>query len=198
MTGRPGEPNSCGPPTLRVASFGEQLDSRHAVRGRGLADFFPSRSDLRKSSGWGVMRTATLGRSFGPLGGVAIALLLWGVFTPQTAYARCSHYARPETSEPGSILGLELLERIDALSGMTPLPEPAVPSRPTPCSGAMCSGLPAVPSSSASPEPQTVGFWAILTAPDGLATLESVDSPFDEETPSLAHSGCSVFHPPRP
>ena len=72
------------------------------------------------------------------------------------------------------------------------------PPKPTPCSGALCSGNPAVPLSTVPPVMTGGdGGWAISQRPSVLADPGSVDLQFaDARLVPIDHPS-SIFHPPR-
>ena len=120
-------------------------------------------------------------------------LLALGLLAPSAARAGCSHLvtsrddAARHTSLDGSLVR-------DLAGPSSPLPSP---SPPRPCSGAWCSGQPAVPPVPPGTFDGHLGSWA-WHAP-GLDDDSTDPSYLVAETPvlSLLHRGTEVFHPPR-
>jgi hypothetical protein len=150
-------------------------------------------------SGWGDMRTATLGRSVTSWTGALLALLVWALITPLPAGAGCSHYVRSGAFAAGAAIGLEQLATAGAIAADTMPEAPSVPEQPAPCTGATCSRqpAPALPSSSAQPTPHRVGSWALVTVPTRVDKPEPTTAAHLPGNLRPIHSGCSVFHPPR-
>ena len=72
------------------------------------------------------------------------------------------------------------------------------PSRPVPCSGALCSGYPAVPPLTGPPiMPDGDGDWAIPISPPARDNPGSIARPDEEPCLVLADHPSSIFHPPR-
>ena len=86
-----------------------------------------------------------------------------------------------------------------SLAGESPARPPAPPKLPTPCSGALCSGSPAVPHTPAPNVPQRAEPWGFLPAvPAAASEPGSTSSPFNDGPLHPVHRGLVVFHPPRP
>ena len=119
-----------------------------------------------------------------------LVLLVWGALGPASARAGCSHYAQPRPLLDGAAAVL-------TPSDFTPPATPEPPRRPMPCTGAMCSGQPAPPSSSAAPEVPRVGSWAILATLPRPTVAKPASLPFDERDVRAIHPAGSIFHPPR-
>jgi hypothetical protein len=137
------------------------------------------------------MRLSTRGLLAGPWVGALFALLMLGIVSPSAARAGCS-----SRHGGGTTLGLELLASAAAFPddpGETPH------ERPTPCSGAFCSGNPAPPFSAVpASSPSATGQWAIAAFPFTVAGPgSSAYPPIDARLRPVDLAG-SVFHPPRP
>lgn len=112
------------------------------------------------------MRSRPSQRGCSPLSGVAIALLAAFCAAPSRAEAGCSHYvvAGQHADEP--------LLRLDIFNPSTAAAVAAeAPVRPKPCTGALCSGKPAVPL----PVPITASVsraeqWGEMMPPSSLPT----------------------------
>ena len=125
-----------------------------------------------------------------------MAFLAWALVTPQAARAGCAHDARFAASAADHGTGLDLLRHAGALAEPTGSDRPEPARRPPPCSGAMCSGPPAPPSSPVVPDPHRVGSWAVLTAPIRVVAPEPSAPVRDESDARPRVSGRSVFRPP--
>jgi hypothetical protein len=123
-------------------------------------------------------------------------LLIGGVVRPQAARAGCAgHYVRDRLNSQENLAQLDLLGLdgiIPALPGKEPL------DRPKPCSGAFCSGHPAVPFPAVPPLPSH--FRGELALADSLRLAADCGRfrriPADEPLRPAVFP-CSVFHPPR-
>jgi len=128
--------------------------------------------------------------------GLLLAILTSGITLPSTARAGCAgHYVSSRLAWNGEGAHLELLN----LTGAIPAPGEGMPAnQPNPCSGALCSGNPAPPSSTMpSIPPSSGGQWAL---PAFLGTL--VDAGVLRRLPAGTDArpvdqSCSIFHPPR-
>ena len=132
------------------------------------------------------------GRSAWSWAGALAVLLAWGAVGPGQALAGCSHYGqtRPVDGSAG-------LPSFDLARTPVETP-PAIPARPAPCKGAMCSGKPAPPpASSGAPAPIRIGSWAILALPYSTPAARSSPLPRDARDARAIHPPGSVFHPPR-
>lgn len=124
--------------------------------------------------------------------GALLALLAVGVVAPPAARAGCAaRYVTSRSTATGETAHVELL------SLATPPGEPARP-RPTPCSGAFCSGSPATPLP-ATPSIVSLddGRWVIPPFPvflvgPGVFSRSPVDL-----NPRPVNRTFSIFHPPR-
>jgi hypothetical protein len=156
-----------------------------------LETVFPRRA--RWPDLWGGMRHSVLGRLATPRSGAILTLLVLGIFTPSAAKAGCSAHYLASTPQPG--IPLELL----SLAGALPTPEDESPrERPTPCSGALCSGNPApLPTTMPSVPPPGGSQWAVPVAssspacPGAFARFphQAIFRPVDRAD--------AIFHPPR-
>ncbi|MGC8641723.1 MAG: hypothetical protein ACP5XB_17795 [Isosphaeraceae bacterium] len=124
------------------------------------------------------------------------ALLIGGIVWPQTARAGCSgHYINSRSGSPDSLARLELLgldEHVPALPAKSPN------QRPKPCSGAFCSGHPAVPVPAVPPLPSHIR--GELALPDSLrlaADRGRFGHLLTNEPLRPALFPSSIFHPPR-
>jgi hypothetical protein len=125
--------------------------------------------------------------------GAVAALLALALFAPPVARAGCSHFVTSRT-DPGRLfapiepLMQDLSRRSEAPRG---------PADPRPCSGAFCSGQPAVPAVPAGVFGGVLNAWACLTAVPGLASrVDSFLSPATDELHPTRRA-IAVFHPPR-
>jgi hypothetical protein len=124
-------------------------------------------------------------------------LLAFGLFAPQAARAGCSHYVTSRSQAAGVEAQLELLSLVGALAAPQDQTPKDMPARRGPCSGAMCSGNPAVPLAPVSTEVQRSGQWAICELPIEPAGPGSVAARWEDAHFSPAPISCSIFHPPR-
>ena len=142
------------------------------------------------------MRVSGRGLLTNPRIAALLTLLIGGIVWPQAARAGCAaHYVNDRSSSLGSLAQVELL----GLDGIVPaLPARSPNNRPKPCSGAFCSGNPAVPVPAIPSFPsQQRGELALpdslrLAADRGRFGHLLADEPLRPATfPS------SIFHPPR-
>ncbi|HEX8204001.1 MAG TPA: hypothetical protein VF590_26230 [Isosphaeraceae bacterium] len=140
----------------------------------------------------------TLRRSALARAGVFVALLACGLCRPSEARAACGDHvivvfahARGATSFDPRLLGGPMPRAADR--------SPAIPSgRPRPCSGALCSGQPAIPLVPASTIADRIEGWAYEIPCPGPRDPAAVRVTPDEDHLRPSHRGPSVFHPPRP
>lgn len=128
--------------------------------------------------------------------GAILSLLMLLCATAPSARAGCStHSLALRTQEAAKTHALDPL----LLSGTAlPLHEGLPPSRPTPCSGAFCSGNPAVPLSTAPPGmPESDGHWALSLSSPVLADFGSLARSGENARLAPVNQPCSIFHPPR-
>ena len=114
-----------------------------------------------------------------------------------SADASCSHYVHSRMNLPKYELILTEFENADFLSATTSASTPVDHERRRPCSGALCSGQPASPLSSAQIDVPRPGQWAIIAVPVQSDVAEPVFSPRDENVFLPSHRSTSVYHPPR-
>ena len=120
----------------------------------------------------GGMRLSARGLLATPWFGAILSLLTLGTVLPSTARAGCSdHYVTSRSRSAGELAHLELLGR----SGAIPSPwDESSHERPTPCSGALCSGNPAPPPSTVpSVLPAGAGQWAIPAFPIAVPSTKT-------------------------
>jgi hypothetical protein len=143
------------------------------------------------------MRSQLSRHRFRPLGGVLATLAVAVCVGPGTARAGCAHYVTVGQSHDHAPFGLELLTRDSA--GTASLAA-AVPSRPRPCTGALCSGKPAVPLPS--PVSALVGHpqaeeWVGLSPAPVVASAAGGARLTDDVRVRPIHEGASIDRPPR-
>jgi hypothetical protein len=113
-----------------------------------------------------------------------------------SARAGCSaHYVTSNTQADAEAFALDPLP----LSGPGLAPrENRPPTRPRPCSGALCSGNPLVPVSNA-PSVVTQGdsHWAIPVVLPALANPGSMARPARDAQLVPVNDPAAIFHPPR-
>ena len=128
--------------------------------------------------------------------GAIFSLLTLGVALPSAARAGCTgHFVTWRSQPVGAPADLAFLD----IGGTVPTPDDAPPERPTPCSGALCSGNPATPlSATPTVPPPGLGQWALTVTPVSLSGPESVACAPEDADLRPAIGLCSVFHPPRP
>jgi hypothetical protein len=140
-----------------------------------------------------MMQSALPMRSawFGTAAFLTLAALT--VFAPTSAEAGCKSHRATLTGRP-AFAGLSELWDVGAASDpATPVPVDA----PAPCTGAFCSGSPAVPVAPVVAPIVGHGQWAILVVRPDARELSSEPLPYDESEFLPSHCGLSVFHPPR-
>lgn len=110
------------------------------------------------------------------------------------ARAGCSaHYVTSRTQVHAETLALDsLILSGSVLPARDEIPQP----RPTPCSGALCSGNPSVPLSTVPPV-MTQGDWAISFRSPVLADPRSIARAPEDERLVRVNLPSSIFHPPR-
>lgn len=142
------------------------------------------------------MRISARGMRVSRWVGAILSLLIAGVCTPSAARAGCSsHYvtSRIQASLDGSEFSLLTGSQSDAAVVATPAKDPA-----RPCTGAFCSGNPALPDSAA---PRLLndgaGQWALLAALlDVPAARPGLQPPFEHGLRPIDAAG-SLLRPPR-
>ena len=129
--------------------------------------------------------------------GAILSLLMLLCAPAPPARAGCSaHYLTSRAQAAAETFALDPL--ILSASAL-PSHGEAPPSRPKPCSGALCSGNPAIPLS-AVPLVLTegVGNWAISLRPPILADPGSIARRAEDARRAPVDHPSSIFHPPRP
>ncbi len=142
------------------------------------------------------MRLLGRGLVVNPRVAALFALLTAGMLWPQTVRAGCSaHYVKDRLNTPGRLYRVDLLN----LGGAVPAPSGRAPlDRPAPCSGAFCSGNPAIPVPAVPSIPSLT--HRELAIPDSLrlaANGESFRRLLAHEPLRPVVFPCSIFHPPR-
>ncbi len=165
---------------------------------------FPSECHLEAALQFGrpvthcgsVMRVSARGVLAVSWSGSLMAFLALGVAMPSVARAGCSN---PHvTSGSQATAGSARLELLD-LAGALNMPQKQTPSRqPVPCSGAMCSGNPATPSSTIPSIPRASGEqWADSLVYPALIGSGPFAYPDFDHTIRPVDRLCLIFHPPR-
>jgi hypothetical protein len=128
--------------------------------------------------------------------GAILSLLMLLCAPAPAARAGCSaHYLTAQTHAAAETFALDPL--ILSASVLPPHDE-TPPSRPTPCSGALCSGNPAVPLSTVPPVmTEGDGDWALSLRPPVLADPGSIARPVEDAPLVRVDHPSSIFHPPR-
>src|SRR5262245_7772203 len=131
-----------------------------------------------------------------PWSGAILAFLTIVIFGDIEARAGCTNHSVTSQTQP---MGLSAyLERL-LTSGAIPAPGSQSPQNPpAPCSGALCSGLPAAPDSSL-PLLAPVGgdTWAMATVPFTQPSPGSFDGLSVDSSPRPADHSSEILHPPR-
>jgi hypothetical protein len=125
--------------------------------------------------------------------GAAATLLALGLFAPPVATAGCSHLVTSEHNRTGaSSLFESVMHDLARASDSLPMTPPG-----RPCSGASCSGQPAVPAVPIAPGDRQVEPWAWFVPVQDAGSVDS--SLFLTATGALRplRGGNDVFHPPR-
>ena len=106
------------------------------------------------------MQTSAQGTAVPLRLGAILSLLMLLVAPAPAARAGCSaHYLTSRTQAPAEAIALD---RLILNGSVLPPHNETLPSRPTPCSGALCSGNPAIPlSTGSSVMTEGDGDWAI-------------------------------------
>jgi hypothetical protein len=128
--------------------------------------------------------------------GAILSLLMLLCAPAPAARAGCSaHYLSSRTQAAAESFALDPL----ILSGsVLPPRDETPPSRPAPCSGALCSRNPAVPLSTVPPVmTKGGGDWAISPRPPVLADVGSIARPAEDARLVPVDHPPSIFHPPR-
>jgi hypothetical protein len=129
------------------------------------------------------------------LGAILSLLMLLSAPAP-AARAGCSaHFLTSRAQAAAETFAIDPL----ILNGSAlPPHDETPPSRTTPCSGALCSGNPAVPLSTVPPVmPEGNGDWAISLRHPVLADPGSIAGPAEDTRLVPVDHPSSIFHPPR-
>jgi hypothetical protein len=122
-----------------------------------------------------------------------VASLALALLAPPGAEAGCSHLVTSRTDRhESSALTESLLHDLAAPSD--PLP---VPSRPRPCSGAFCSGQPAVPTVPVGVTDGRIASWAWFASMPESALTSPTFLFLETIAPDPMHRAIVVFRPPR-
>jgi hypothetical protein len=143
------------------------------------------------------MRFAPVGRSAIIIARPILTALVLAVVAPGSADASCSHYVQTNSDVPNYELSRALVDNADFPRDTTETLAPLGHERRRPCSGALCSGRPASPSSPTQIDLPRAGQWAIVAAPVQVDVPEPEFSPHDESVLLSRHRRTSVYHPPR-
>jgi hypothetical protein len=126
-----------------------------------------------------------------------LALLAVSLGAPAAAQAGCAHYVTSRSQVANRAAQLELLSLADALTSVGAEIPTNQPQPSKPCTGAMCSGNPAIPLVPASSEAPRNSQWAVceFAAPAQMWGLRAslLPDPLGRPAPVI----CSIFHPPR-
>jgi hypothetical protein len=123
------------------------------------------------------------------------AILVLGAVLPSAAHAACSgpHVIKSSQS-PNRSAHLELLD----FAGALPDRQKELPSRPVPCSGAMCSGNPASPLSTIpSITPDAHENWAVSSPSLSPISPRSFVYAAVHANTGPVDRASFIFHPPR-
>jgi hypothetical protein len=144
------------------------------------------------------MRSAPAGRSaIIIIAKAVLTVLVLAAVAPGSAEASCSHYVQANSDLPTYELSLVQFDIAGSRNGATEASTPTAPQRRRPCSGALCSGQPASPSSPAQIDVPRASQWAIIATPTPAAVSDPVVSSGDENELRPSHRSTSVYHPPR-
>lgn len=122
-----------------------------------------------------------------------MTLAALAVFAPTAAEAGCTLHRVTSTNTAG----LARLSEVWALGQPVNPGTPDPAHAPVPCSGALCSGIPAAPAEPVVVPIDVSSQWALLAAPADARESESDRFPSDESDSLPSSCGLSVFHPPR-
>jgi hypothetical protein len=128
--------------------------------------------------------------------GATLSLLVILCAPASSARAGCSaHYVTSRTQAVAESFALDPLILSDSVR---PVQNRAPAAPPAPCSGALCSGTPAVPVSAVPPSmPESDTGWAISIRPVVLAGPGSIGRSADDARLVPLNHPSSIFHPPR-
>jgi hypothetical protein len=143
------------------------------------------------------MRPALTRRSAIIIARAVLAVLVMAAVAPGSAEASCSHYVQTNSNLPKYELSLAEFDNARVPSETTEPLTPLGSQQRRPCSGALCSGQPASPSSPTQIDMPRGGHWAIIVTPAQAAVPEPVFCPNVENELHPSHRSTSVYHPPR-
>jgi hypothetical protein len=144
------------------------------------------------------MRSAPAGRSaIIIIAKAVLTAFVSAAFAPGSAEASCSHYVQTNSDLPKYELGFTQFDNFVLRNDATEASTPTDPQRRRPCSGALCSGQPASPSSPTQIDVPRAGQWAIIAIPTPAVVSDPVFSSGDENDLRPSHRSISVYHPPR-
>jgi hypothetical protein len=125
--------------------------------------------------------------------GAVLSLLALALVAPRAAEAGCSHLVKSRADSVGISSLIEPL--VGDVAGQ--LQESPAPASPRPCSGALCSGQPAVPAVPAGALSVQLDSWAwnALVSSWGLLDISSILSSHPSD-PHPVRRNIAVFHPP--
>ena len=129
------------------------------------------------------------------LGAILSLLMLLCAPAPSTRAGCAAHYLTLRTQAAAETFALDPL----IMSGSVLPPHNELPPlRPTPCSGAFCSGNPAIPlSTGSSVMTAGDGEWAISLCSPLVADPGSIVRSVEDVRLVLVNHPSSIFHPPR-
>ncbi len=129
------------------------------------------------------------------LGAILSLLMLLCALAPSTRAGCSDHYLSMQAQAAAEAFALDPL----ILSGSElPLHDELPPLRPTPCSGALCSGNPAIPLSTASSGmTEGDGDWAISLRVSLIAHPGSIVRSVEDVRLVPVNHPSLIFHPPR-
>jgi hypothetical protein len=129
------------------------------------------------------------------LGAILSLLMLLCAPAPSTRAGCADHYLTLRTQAAAETFALDPL----IMSGsVLPPHDEHPPVRPTPCSGALCSGNPAIPlSTGSSVMTEGDGDWVISLRPPLLADPGSIVRSVEDVRLIPVNHPSSIFHPPR-
>jgi hypothetical protein len=147
---------------------------------------------------WCLMVFRTLDRGARQWGGVLFALLFLWLIAPSVARAGCEHGGMRRLHIAADSSHFERLAQSGALSSTASEPSrPRSSSSGTPCSGALCSGKPAVPVMpvpSMSQRPESSAILDALNLALGAGSTSVVPA---ERSLLPIDRASAIFHPPR-
>ena len=144
------------------------------------------------------MRSAPAGRS--PITIIirsVLTVLVLAGFAPGSTKASCSHYVQTDSDLAKYELTFTQFDNVVVRNDATEASTPTDPERRRPCTGALCSGQPASPSSPTQIDVPRASQWAIIATPTQAAVNDPVLAPGHENDLRPSHRSTSVYHPPR-